>query len=126
MRAFQSSQNQLGAAASAAAALSVVPAGSGTSSDARVELIKMRHSHSFGDAPSLAPPDQAVSAMFHALGADVSSFPSGYWSEQTHGWIAAGGLTDVSRIDFTDRKHASPSEENITRRKSIDASRFKK
>ena len=62
------------------------------------------------------PPDMAVCAMFHALGADVGSFPNGYWSAACRRWIEGGGLAEIPRIDFTQQRHAAPSEETRPRK----------
>jgi hypothetical protein len=58
----------------------------------------------------------AVCAMFHALGADVGSFPNGYWSAACRRWIEGGGLAEIPRIDFTQHLHAAPSEETRPRK----------
>ena len=75
-----------------------------------------RKTKSNADLRQRPPPDLAVCSMFHALGADVGSFPAGYWSDQTRGWIDAGCLADIPRIDFAQKRHAAPSED--TRRRT--------
>ena len=83
---------------------------------------KTKSSSDLGRSP---PGDQAVCCMFHALGADVSGFPAGYWSDQTSSWISGGGLASIPRIDFAQQRHAAPSEETRPRR-SLENSRIER
>ena len=75
-----------------------------------------RKTKSNADLRTSPPGDQAICSMFHALGADVSSFPAGYWSDQTRSWISGGGLALIPRIDFAQKRHAAPSEDTRPRR----------